>query len=183
MVGNNLYCTALYIFIIYKYIIYKRKAFRNILNTWETYGNCKNTVTDEMLFESKRDSVEAACISEAIRTKRREQDEDGTSLLTFPTISKPHISILKPQIFIFSKAKRSNLSARIKKTTELSRFVCLLSAEEDQGHKLWCTSTNLQESDEWIGLEGPQTYGWIVRSKPSIGSPFFFWNGIITKRT
>lgn len=114
MVGNNLYCTALYIFIIYRYIIYKRKAFRNILNTWETHGNCKHTVTDEMLFESKRDSVEAACISEAIRTKRREQDEDGTSLLTFPTISKPHISILKPQIFIFSKAKRSNLSARIK---------------------------------------------------------------------
>lgn len=123
MVGNNLYCTALYIFIIYKYIIYKRKAFRNILNTWETYGNCKHTVTDEMLFGSKRDSVEAACISEAIGTKRREQDEDGTSLLTFPTIlktpdlhlKKPQIFILKPQISIFRKPIDSTSPPELKK--------------------------------------------------------------------
>ena len=97
-------------------------------------------------------------------------------------LKPPDLHLKTPDLH-FSEAKRSNLSARIKKQLNWARFVCLLSAEEDQGHKLWCTSTNLQEYDEWIGVEGPQTYGWIVRSKPSNLPLFLERNGIITKRT
>lgn len=129
-----------------------------------------------MLFGSKRDSVEAACISEAIRTKRREQDEDGTSLLTFPTILKtPDLHLKTSDLHFFQSQKIQLIRQNKKQQLNWARFVCLLSAEEDQGHKLWCTSTNLQEYDEWIGVEGPQTYGWIVRSKPSNLFPLFFW--------